>query len=214
MTDTKSITEVICEVGVGQYTNTNMPTCFICFEDSSEGNFRQICPTCAGSTICPGCEQDALRSTDRYDVLSHCPLCRRKVADSVSEKITLTTVWHPITFIIWMLLGVDAGYWQQIMVLFMSHQYISSACRTVNNQRENGRPSLLLTRWKVSCMIIHAPYVILSLLNKVSLSTNTHLNLYLACHILIPVFIKVTSAGFLLFHTFIRGLFPIRLVEV
>jgi hypothetical protein len=113
-----------------------------------------------------------------------------------------------------MLLGVDAGVWQQIMVLYMSHQYISTISRTTNRVKENGRPSLLLIRWKLTCMIIHAPYVILSLLNKVTFSTNTYMNLYLACHILIPVFIKVTFAAFLLFHTFIRGLFPIRLVEV
>jgi hypothetical protein len=192
-----------------------MPTCFICFEDQEQGSeFKQLCPTCLGSTICSGCERDAMRVEDRFDVLSHCPMCRRQISDSVVGRVNLSTIWHPLTLLTWWLLGVDYGIWQQLIVLHMSHYYLSNVCRMVNRQHDNSRPTQLLRRWKFTVLVIHAPYVFLSLLDKTTRSSDTYINVYMASHILSPVFFQVTAYLAVKFNMFIRNLFPVRQVEV
>jgi hypothetical protein len=183
-----------------------MTVCFICFEEREEAICRQICPTCVGSTICQTCEREALNSTVVHDALSNCPMCRRQV-DTERRNPPLFTFWHPTALLLWWFEGLDVGLWQQMMVLFMSHSYLSSICRTINVRDENGRPSLLLQRWRLTCMVIHIPYFIYQMTSR-HLSTDHHLNSYLMFHLAGPVIVKTFLQGIVHVGNFIRNRTP------
>lgn len=160
-------------------------TCFVCLEESSNLPMKRLCQTCAGSTICQRCETMAQTSSNP-DILTVCPICRSVVNQSVL-KTKLISVWHPGMLIFWWWWGVKIPFWQQTLVSITSYEYISRACRTINETTDNNRPSTLLKRWKILNNIIHIPYLLYTWYQMEKLDDQGLINSYLASHVLGPI---------------------------
>jgi len=162
-----------------------MTTCFVCLEESSTLPMKRLCRTCVASTICQRCETAATASPNP-DVLTVCPICQTFLGRSQLQT-KLVSLWHPMTMIFWWWWGVKIPFWQQALVGATSYEYISRACRTINETTDNNRPSALLKRWAILNNIIHVPYFLYVWFRATELNDHDMINSYLASHVLGPV---------------------------
>jgi hypothetical protein len=159
-----------------------MNTCFVCLEESATLPMKKLCQTCAGSTICQRCELIATTSTNP-DVLTMCPICR----NNVSGKTQLVGLWQPFMLAVWWFMGVKIPVWQQTLVGITSYEYVSRACRTINETTDNGRVSMLLKRWNILNKIIHVPYLMYLWYRHETMGDNEVINAYMASHFMGPI---------------------------
>ena len=163
-------------------------SCFICLEQETRVPFKRLCQTCLESTICQKCEEEALHNTTNPDVLTNCPICRRRVLNNVVvDRLVLISHWQPIIFIIWWLYGLTAPLWQQILVLFMTNVLLSGLVRRINSKIDNDRPSMFIRKFKLLNVIIHAPYLMLiSFFDHRPLDPDLAFNTYILSHLGFP----------------------------
>jgi hypothetical protein len=116
-----------------------------------------------------------------------CPICRNVIQNQNLLKTKLISVWHPFMLGLWWYMGVDIPVWQQTLVSITSYEYISRACRAINETSDQGRPSSLIKRWHILNKIIHIPYLMYLWYRHESIGDHEVINAYMASHVMGPI---------------------------